>query len=107
MGKDGWILQQDNAPIHNNVAVHRCLNEENVKLLGWPPKSPQFNIIERCWSILQYRVNQLIFHFGQPKHEHYLYRYALVAWRSIDQKIIDNLYNHIPKEIKLFTERKF
>jgi hypothetical protein len=58
-----------------------------------------FNIIENCWSIMQKRVNQLIFNYGQPKNDHQLFRYALIAWKSISLEIVKNLYNSMPKRI--------
>jgi hypothetical protein len=73
----------------------------------WPPKCPMFNIIENCWAIMQCRVNQLIFHYGQPKNHHQLYRYALAAWKSIGDETITKLYASIPKRIESYLKNGF
>lgn len=34
-------------------------------------------------KVLQKRVNNLIYHYGQPKSQYHLYKYAYTAWKSI------------------------
>lgn len=99
LGYRDYVLQQDNAPTHSCNLVYNYLNEKGVQLLIWPPKCPMFNIIENCWSILQRRVNQLIHLHGQPRNDHTLFRYGLVAWRSIQLSTVLNLYNSLPNRI--------
>lgn len=103
-GEEEFVLQQDNATTHNCGVVYNFLKDTNVNLLIWPPKSPSFNIIENCWSIMQRRVNQLIYHYGQPKNDHTLFRYAQVAWKSIKPSTIEKLYNSVPKRINDYLE---
>lgn len=94
-----FVLVQDNAPTHANDLVHDYLKNQNVKLLIWPAKSPQFNLIENCWAEMQKKVNQLIHYYGQPKRELLLYWYASVAWKSISKKYVQSLYESLPNRI--------
>lgn len=56
-----WTLQQDNDPAHRNAgAVAAAYNSEHhtrVQLLpGWPPNSPDLNLIENVWGYLDARM---------------------------------------------------
>lgn len=105
LGHNNFILQQDNASVHNCSVVYDYLKQNDIKLLIWPPKCPMFNIIENCWAMLQHKVNLLINKYGQPKTDHALFRYCLYAWKSIDLQQVLNLYNSIPKRINDFLKK--
>lgn len=60
-GGASWIFQQDNDPTHKIAAsvIDEWNNgtEANVELLqGWPPSSPDLNIIENFWSYIDEKV---------------------------------------------------
>ena len=46
----GLTYMQDNAPIHRARIVKDWLESNNVKMLQWPPYSPEMNPIENVWS---------------------------------------------------------
>ena len=57
-----WFMQQDNDPCHNVasqiVQDWNVANRSNVQvLLDWPPSSPDLNIIENVWALVQRQVN--------------------------------------------------
>lgn len=106
LGHSNFIFQQDNASTHSCNLVYNFLLNNHPHVLIWPPKCPMFNIIENCWSILQKKLNELIDRFGQPKNEHMLFRYCVVAWRSINQETVDNLYSSLPKRISDYLEEE-
>ena len=52
-----WCFQQDNAPAHRSAETIAVLNELGVNLLkDWPPYSPDLNIIEVVWAIMESHV---------------------------------------------------
>jgi histone-lysine N-methyltransferase SETMAR len=38
--KNGWVLYQDNTPVHSAFSIHRFLTEKNISILQHPPYSP-------------------------------------------------------------------
>ena len=51
-----WTFQQDGASCHRSNYTKNWLRSKNVKLLDWPAKSPDLNIIENVWGLLARRV---------------------------------------------------
>ncbi|KAA8494982.1 Transposable element Tc3 transposase [Porphyridium purpureum] len=90
------VFQQDNAPVHTSRLVKNFMNDENVELLDWPAYSPDFNIIEKLWRILACNVYE-----GARQYETVLeLKFAiLLAWESLDQPVMANLYASLPKRI--------
>ena len=54
--KSRFIYQQDNARPHTCKQVTSIFNNHNIKVLKWPPHSPDLSIIENVWHIIKVQV---------------------------------------------------
>ena len=53
---DAFIFQQDNAPPHVARTTLELFAAESVRLLPWPPMSPDLNPVENIWAIISARL---------------------------------------------------
>jgi hypothetical protein len=49
----GGIPMDENAPGHAAIDTWRKLNDLRIKLLPWPPASPDLNPIKNIWQIIK------------------------------------------------------
>ena len=55
-----FLYQYDNVRYHVSRQVQTKLHELDVKLLKWPAKSPDLNVIEHLRSIIDDRIQSLL-----------------------------------------------
>jgi hypothetical protein len=51
--EEHFIFQQDNAPCHSSGETRAFFHENNIRVLDWPPYSPDMNPIENLWAVLK------------------------------------------------------
>lgn len=54
-----FVFQQDNATIHTAHTTRHFLSSNSIRVLDWPPRSPDLNIIEHVWHYLKTEVYKL------------------------------------------------
>jgi transposase len=50
------IYQHDNSRYHSSKQTQTKLRELGVRTLDWPEKSPDINVIEHLWSIIDEKL---------------------------------------------------
>jgi hypothetical protein len=60
--RGGWFFQQDNDPSHRGagrlIEEYNSTNHTKVQILPkWPPNSPDLNLIENVWGMVQAEVD--------------------------------------------------
>ena len=76
------IFQQDNAPCHVSKRAREHFHSRKIRLLDWPPCSPDLNPIENFWSIAKRRIRKLA-----PKNKADLIAAFLQVWHN-DEELI-------------------
>ncbi len=85
----------DNARPHIPIAVHKFLRTHHVYPLLWPPNSPDLNLIENLWSILQQRVWEM-----RPTSEQQLIDCCMQVWNNISHDELTKLITTMPRRLK-------
>ena len=52
------MFQQGNAPCHKAKSVTEWFEENNIKILQWPARSPDLNPIEIVWTVLDRELSK-------------------------------------------------
>lgn len=94
---DNILFMQDNSRIHTARKVQDYLVEKHVRVLNHPPFSPDFNLIENIWSVLEHDRPQLIERTHEGLNEHVFSRWENLRNR---QDIFNNLYNSLAKRFR-------
>lgn len=90
------LFQQDNARPHIARVSLRCLEDAQVQILPWPPRSPDLSPIEHVWDMIGRRLGELPQYpqtLAQLRHE------VQVAWESLPQEDINNLVRSMPRRV--------
>lgn len=98
-----YIFQQDNAPIHVSTFSKQWFKEKNVKLLEWPPCSPDLNPIENLWGII---VRDIYRNGRQFEDINSLRDSIREAWENIDLSVLRKLIDSMKDRIYLLIEKK-
>lgn len=100
MKKRHFIFQQDNAPCHSSIATRTWLAKNNIKVMKWPPNSPDLNPIENMWSVLKQRVMM-----EHPKTIDALTRVAKKEWNLMSSQYLNSLYLWMSKRVNQVLKR--
>lgn len=90
------MFQQDNARPHIARISVDHLEQANVRILPWPPRSPDLSPIEHVWDMMGRRLNDLP---HQPETLQQLRHEIQIIWDVIDQINIDNLIRSMPRRV--------
>lgn len=100
---DNIVIVQDNASIHHfnknsdKYSVHDLFKEINIEIEDCPPRSPDLNVIENVWAILEKKKNEEIdkrLKLKQPLPKNKAEMLAMLEklWNSIDNNQVIDIY---------------
>jgi transposase len=98
------VFQNENAPIHTAGTVQPWFEEHDSELqhLPWPAQSPDLNIIEPLWSVLETRVRN---RFPLPASLKQLEDALQEDWYNIRLETVQNLYESIPRNVAVLKAK--
>lgn len=89
-------FQQDNNPKHTSHRATTWFAKNNFDLLHWPPSSPDMNIIENVWNLLEVKYNRRGRH---ARNEDELFAFLQEEWSNLSQEFCDELYGSVPARV--------
>ena len=90
-----FLYLHDNARYHVTREVQTKLHELSVKLLEWPAKSPDLNVIEHLWSIIDDKLKSKPLSSVEE-----LTKASSTEWLSIKSELCNKLVFSTSKKIQ-------
>lgn len=87
-------FQQDNAPCHKAHVIMAAFEEEGIRVMDWPPCSPDLNPIENYWAELKRQLDQQQIHGFQQ-----LFETADQLFQGMHVEFIENLIGSMPRRM--------
>ena len=90
------ILAQDRDPKHTSRLAQAWFQQNHVALLPWAPSSPDMNIIENVWELLDRRIR---WQEVRPHTVDELWEVMQEEWKKIGVEEIQRLYRSMPARV--------
>ncbi|KAL3245396.1 hypothetical protein MRX96_018042 [Rhipicephalus microplus] len=93
-----FYFQHDGCPVHNASTVQENLNASGIAQLCWPPKSPDLNILENVWGLLEAQLARAILTNNDAD---ILWKHVEMEWNALrqDPHLVKSLFTSIPKRL--------
>lgn len=92
-----WF-QHDNAPSHRALDTQCTLAEMMIRLIVWPPYSPDLNPIENVWHWMKSWIE---LHYDIQSLNAVHLRIAITAaWRAVPEDFLETLARSMPRRLR-------
>jgi transposase len=96
-------MQQDNHPVHSAKLIKKYLARMKVKVLPWPPTSPDLALIKNLWKQVKVIISRTR-HCIRTKEE--MGEAIIKAWPKIAPNWVEKLAMSLPKRMDLCIHTK-
>ncbi len=100
-GDADFIFQQDLAPAHTAKGTESWFNDHAVTVLDWPANSPDLNLIENLWGIVNRKMRDT-----RPNNADDLKATVKETWASIPPQQCHKLITSMPHRIEAVIKAK-
>ena len=90
------IFMHDNAPCHRARKVTAWLGRKRIKILTWPPQSPDLNPIENVWDKIFDAIRK---RENQPNSIGQLKSAILEEWKNLPREYLEKLFAGLPNRL--------
>ncbi len=94
-----WHLVHDNDRKHTAKSVRKFLQDQKVRVLPWPAKSPDLNLVENTWARLTSIVHDI-----NPKNTEELRVAVRQAWDSLETDYLVHLVQSVPTRLQAVVD---
>ena len=98
---DDVIFQQDNDPKHTSKRAEGWFDAHKVAKFPWPASSPDMNIIEHAWDILDRKLGTC---HRLPTNLDQLWEALKKKWEKLDLNAVRALYESMPRHVAALKE---
>lgn len=98
------VFVQDNAPCHRAKSTKEWFRNNNITLQEWPAQSPDMNIIENVWDVLDIAIRNRGINI---ENKDILWNLLVEEAEKIHPSFIKKLYHSIPRRLNALKKAKF
>jgi hypothetical protein len=97
------IYQHNNDPKHTSKMATEWMASNSIPVLPWPLYSPDMNLIEHVWALLERRVRRCTI---LPCNSTQLWEALKEEWEGIEAATISNLYASMVNRVDELVKHK-